>query len=516
MIHILEKQSDDIVATLDENMRSADHKRNTQLEETFEFSCAVDDPKAEFIVGRNRVVIPDEDGKFREFIIDDIERDGGEVTAICTASYLDLRKQKPIEPKELTGQTVRTAGNFVLNGTEWEMGVTDNENIRKISFDFSDPYESIQLVATTFSRELDFRVEIDGNRIIRRVVDMLEQVGEFKGKEVEFGKDLLNLVRKEKTDEILTALLCLGPEKDDGSRLMVPVLDNDALRRWGRKGKHLWKIYEPESTDTEMTIERLTSLGKTELAKRINSLVEYEISQADLENVPGYQHEKVRFGDTLRIKDLHYIPPLYVEARVISVERSLVDKASKNYTLGEFIEYSQRDVLAEFDDFKKNLRVKILRQPTPPKGAFNVLWIDTSKPVEILYTWDGFEWKKATPTTASEIGAETPEGAQEKVDKIKNDIVYKVEVISSNGMAFKNGLIDTELTARVYRGKENITDTLPVEAFIWTKKDRAGNVDYVWTNAHKNVGSKISVSTSDVYQRATFYCDLDLPEEQKN
>ncbi|MEE6134613.1 MULTISPECIES: phage tail spike protein [Bacillaceae] len=513
MIHILEKQSDDIIATLDESMNAGDHKRNFQLEETFEFSCSLDDPKSEFIVGRNRVVIPDEDGKFREFIIDDVERDGNEITATCTASYLDLRKQKTITPVELTGQTVRTAGNFVLSGTEWEMGVTENESIRKIGFDYSDPYESIKFVGTYFNRELDFRVEVDGNRIVKRVVDMLVRVGEFKGKEVEFGKDLLNLVRKEKTDEIVTALLCIGPEKEDGSRLSVVIKDNNALRRWGRNGKHLWKIYEPESSDVEMTKERLTSLGETELAKRINSLVEYEISQADLENVPGYEHEKVRYGDTLRIKDLHYSPPLYIEARVISVERSLIDKSSKLYTLGDFIEYSQRDVLAEFDDFKKNLRVKILRQPTPPKGAFNALWIDTSKSVEILYTWDGFEWRKATPTTADEIGAETPEGAQEKVDKIKNDIVYKVEVISSNGQTFKNGLIDTELNARVYRGKENITDTLPVEAFIWTKKDRAGNIDYVWTNAHKNVGSKVLISTSDVYQRATFYCDVDIAEE---
>lgn len=45
MIHILEKQSDDIVATLDESLHSGEHKRNPQLEETFEFSCPADRQK---------------------------------------------------------------------------------------------------------------------------------------------------------------------------------------------------------------------------------------------------------------------------------------------------------------------------------------------------------------------------------------------------------------------------------------------------------------------------------------
>ncbi|MDA6141343.1 hypothetical protein OSK03_26540, partial [Escherichia coli] len=130
------------------------------------------------------------------------------------------------------------------------------------------------------------------------------------------------------------------------------------------------------------------------------------------ETIKGYEHEKVRYGDTVRIKDLHYKPALYMEARVISVERDLVDPSNTVYILGEFIEYAQRDVLAEFDDFKKNMRIRIIKQPTPPQGAYNVLWVDTSRPVHVLHTWDGVQWRKVTPTEASEVGAETPQGAQ--------------------------------------------------------------------------------------------------------
>jgi phage minor structural protein len=516
MIHILEKQTDNILAVLDEELEEAVHVRNDGLEETFVFSISVTHSKALYVVGRNRVVIPDENNDYREFIIDEIEKDDDELTAYCTSSFLDIKKQKVIKAQELTGQTVKTAGNFILDGTEWEVGQADIGGVRKVTFSFEggygNPYEALKIISSTFEREINPRIIIEGNKVIKRVVDLVEKVGEFRGKEVEFAKDLTGLKRTEKID-IVTALFCIGPEKEDGTRITVFVEDKDALQRWGRKGNHLVETYEPDSSNQDMTVSELETLGKTELKKRIDASVEYEISQVDLEYIPGYEHEKVRYGDTLRIKDLHYVPPLYIEARTIGLERDLLNPTEKKYKLGQFIEYTQRDIMAEFDDFKKNLRTKVLRQPTPPKGAFNVLWIDTSKSVEILYTWDGLEWKKATPTQASEIGAETPEGAQEKVDKIKNDIVYKVELLSSNGIAFKNGIIDTEITAIVYKGKENITDTLPKTAFIWTKTDKDGFFDVAWNYDHVGIGKTISVSSYDLFEKANFKCEIDLPDE---
>ncbi|MCM3068048.1 hypothetical protein M3568_17075 [Priestia flexa] len=422
MIHLLNSQSDHIVAFLSHGLEAATHTRNSNLEEVLTFSWPAIDEKAAFILQRNRAVIEDEDGQYREFIIDAAEKDGDVLEVTATASYLDLKKAKAIAPITLTGQTAATATSYVLAGTEWEPGVIEHAGVRKVVFDkHINPYLALQQLASEFGLELVFRVEISGNRIVRRVVDLVTRVGRFKGKEIVFGKDLLGLVRKEKSDEIVTALLCLGPEKEDGTRITTTVEDEEARQRWGRNNQHLWDIYEPESSDQDMTVERLKSLGETALKKRINSVVEYEISQGDLESIPGYEHEQVRFGDTVRIKDLHYKPPLYMEARTISVERDLLDPSEKEYVLGEFIEYTERDVLAEFDDFKKNMRIRIIKQPTPPQGAYNVLWVDTSRPVHVLHTWDGVQWRKVTPTEASEIGAETPQGAQEKADNSRDE-----------------------------------------------------------------------------------------------
>ena len=46
---------------------------------------------------------------------------------------------------------------------------------------------------------------------------------------------------------------------------------------------------------------------------------------------------------------------------------------------------------------------------------------------------------------------------------------YNVELISSNGLIFKNGVISTIIHAIVFKGNENITDLLDANQFRWTK-----------------------------------------------
>ena len=57
--------------------------------------------------------------------------------------------------------------------------------------------------------------------------------------------------------------------------------------------------------------------------------------------------------------------------------------------------------------------------PTPPDDPKDKkLWLDTSTVPNVMKRWDATneEWIKASPTDASDIGAETPEGAQDKAD----------------------------------------------------------------------------------------------------
>src|SRR5699024_5187062 len=157
-------------------------------------------------------------------------------------------------------------GNQALAGTEFESGEIAHTGLRTIEFEnYTDPFQMIKTIANRFDLEYHFYVEIRYNKIVARKVDLVDKIGEWRGRLVEFGRDLESIRRIEEAD-IVTALRVIGPEDSEtGERLEVIVEDEDARKRWGRKGEHIIEVYEPSTTDEDITVERLKTLGQTEL-----------------------------------------------------------------------------------------------------------------------------------------------------------------------------------------------------------------------------------------------------------
>ncbi|MBO0962385.1 phage tail protein, partial [Neobacillus sp. MM2021_6] len=273
---------------------------------------------------------------------------------------VDLRKQKVIDPIVLDGQTPSTAGDYVLSGTRWQIGIVEFTGLRTVEFtEPLDAYEAIKTVAQLFGLELRFRVEVAGSKVVARFVDMIQRRGELSGKEVVFGKDIEGIERRETSGELVTALKCYGPVHDDGTRLMVIVEDQEAFQKWNDEGRHLWGIYEPQTENSDMTESRLRSLGEIELSKRVTPQIQYSLKTVALEHVFGLQHEKVRLGDTNRVKDEDKNPPIYLEARVLSVKRSIKNRSRKEVEYGDFIEYSKEDIQAEWKLLQEQFKTKL-------------------------------------------------------------------------------------------------------------------------------------------------------------
>lgn len=90
----------------------------------------------------------------------------------------------------------------------------------------------------------------------------------------------------------------------------------------------------------------------------------------------------------------------------------------------------------------------------------------------------------------------------------EEDIAYKVEILASNGFIFTNGQVSTELFARVFKGKDDITDQLDASKFIWKRISEQQEEDDIWNKLH-GVGVKsILITKADVYKRATFSCEI--------
>jgi hypothetical protein len=80
--------------------------------------------------------------------------------------------------------------------------------------------------------------------------------------------------------------------------------------------------------------------------------------------------------------------------------------------------------------------------------------------------------------------------------------------VSSNGNIFKNGDINTVLSAIVYSGTTDVTDDYDTNAFVWTRVSADSTADAEWNAAHYGGTKQITISPSDVRVRATFFCDL--------
>lgn len=90
-----------------------------------------------------------------------------------------------------------------------------------------------------------------------------------------------------------------------------------------------------------------------------------------------------------------------------------------------------------------------------------------------------------------------------------SDIAWKIDIISTNGMVFKNSVLNTVLKAIVYKGKNNVTDQIDASRFTWKRVSKYEEDDIKWNETKGKGVKEITLSTSDVYQRATFICEIE-------
>lgn len=89
---------------------------------------------------------------------------------------------------------------------------------------------------------------------------------------------------------------------------------------------------------------------------------------------------------------------------------------------------------------------------------------------------------------------------------VKKAVGYRVEVVASSNVLSAE-IPRTVITARVWQGKDEVTDGLPAERFAWTRVSADTVADDLWAASHKGV-KEIALTTLDVYHSATYYCHI--------
>ncbi|WP_235676451.1 phage tail spike protein, partial [Bacillus mycoides] len=349
-LHVVDFKTNQIIAAI-QPKDYWDDKRHWEINnniDTLEFKVFDKTKNAISLMQQNLVLKEVRDGRIVPYVITEVEKDSEDrsLTAYASGEWIQLAKAGYIPPQKLEGKTVIELVDIALAGTKWKRGKTMYSSFRSMTIEeFIDPLSLLKKIASLFDLEIQYRAEVVGPKIVSRYVDMVEKRGNDTGKEVTLGKDLIGIKRIENSQNICTALV--GFVKKEGKEFItiadvnngVPYLvDNEAYQRWNEDGMHKFGFYCPETENEDMDSKRLLTLMKTEMKKRINTSVSYEVSAHSIGRIFGLSHELIYEGDTLRIKDTGFTPQLFLVARAIAGDESFTDPSIDKYVFGDYRE----------------------------------------------------------------------------------------------------------------------------------------------------------------------------------
>ena len=133
--------------------------------------------------------------------------------------YDELKAYGYIKDRRFNNRPVLEAATAVASGTDWQLGYVDTDlpNVNT-NFYYISRLEALSKLIEATGAEVRFRVEISGNKIIAKRLDLYKQLGTFKGKRFAYGSNLLEIIKEEDTSELYTALVGRGKgeETDTG------------------------------------------------------------------------------------------------------------------------------------------------------------------------------------------------------------------------------------------------------------------------------------------------------------
>lgn len=317
---------------------------------------------------KDRIVFKDRQGNWKEFIVSEIiteHSDEGLITTLyCESSFYELYGDF-IEDKKPRDVTADMALLSVLESTRWEVGIVDDLGINSANFYRQSVKEAVQKIAEVWGGEIRIRIEVSGNKIVHRYIDLLTRRGNDLGKRYEYTKDIQSIRKTVQADDIITALYGFGKGEEidetggygrriDFSEVEWSIENGDPMdkplgqkwigldevkERWGRPKSDGTKAHvfgKVEFDDIEDP-EELLKLTWEEYQKRCEPLIAYEGKVIDLKAVDGREHEGVGLGDVVTVIDKEFNPELRIKARVIQYSADLLDPSNDEVVLGNFI-----------------------------------------------------------------------------------------------------------------------------------------------------------------------------------
>ena len=363
------------------------------------------------------------ENEFYTIIDREFNEENREVTLYCEDAGMDLLNT--IAEKYEASQAYTAVGYIDewIRGTGFEIGVNEISNLkRKLKWDGeSTVAERIASIATQFDNaEVSYSFEVEGMSVKRLLINLWKKRGKDAKVQLRLGRDVKNIRDKESVQTLATALRVTGGTAEGSSEPITLAgynYDDGDIYTDGKLLKSRSAVAKWGSTwSNGKHIERTYSFETTSQSE----LCAHAVTELKKLSSPTktYEVDIVTMPDNLSIGDIVYIVSdkgeLYISSRLLELKTSVSGKKIEA-KLGDFVEED-----SGIDDQVRSLADKLANINTSPGSTASTL---------------------------------------------------SLTVESSRGVVFTDTLVDTTLTAHVYKDGRELTasEVANVGKVVWYK-----------------------------------------------
>ena len=334
-------------------------------------------------------------------------------TLIGVQSGIEELRKTPVWDKRPKNAFAKNVINDLLKGTNWQARFVGETTQRSTNFYYTSVFEALKKVCKVWNLEMQFFVEMNGNKIGARYIDFKQKIGSAVGKRVVYGHNALQILQEVERTNLFTALIGRGKgeqvssadesdKKNDGygrkitfENVVWDVAKGNPVNK--PKGQRfvelpeMTKVYGIKNTDGSIRPKiGFVDFQEEEepgvlLERTYKALVDTARPQLTLKTTSAYL-KGVKVGDTIRV--VRHDKKLDYDTRIFEITFNRLNNESSDIKLGDRISESNEvkaQTIAEkvVDNFVSNEFsnfVQNLPDFLPSADGFNNNWYGAEDP----------------------------------------------------------------------------------------------------------------------------------------
>lgn len=132
------------------------------------------------------------------------------LTLVGVQSGIEELRKSVVLDKRPNNSFARPVIDELLAGTNWQARFVSETSQRSTNFYYISTFEALKKVCQVWNLEMQFFVEMNGNKIGARYIDFKQKIGEATGKRVVYGHNALQILQEVERTNLFTALIGRG------------------------------------------------------------------------------------------------------------------------------------------------------------------------------------------------------------------------------------------------------------------------------------------------------------------